>query len=87
MNLELRTTEVIIFGKPKVGTLLIQCAQKSAIDLPQKVLITECSVKRVWLSYNNPEYIKDHHNIQGCSKTINKIAAALNKLSIAATSN
>jgi uncharacterized protein (DUF302 family) len=50
----------------KIGTLLIQCAQNAAIDLPQKVLITEDSQKRVWLSYNNPEYIKVRHNIKGC---------------------
>jgi uncharacterized protein (DUF302 family) len=63
--LELRPTEVIIFGNPKIGTLLMQCAQNSAIDLPQKVLITENSENKVWLSYNNPEYIKVHHYIQG----------------------
>jgi uncharacterized protein (DUF302 family) len=86
VGLELRATEVIIFGNPKIGTPLIQCAQKAAIDLPQKVLITEDSEKRVWLSYNNPEYIKERHNIQGCDKVINKIASVLNKLSVAATS-
>jgi len=85
VNLVLRSTEVMIFGNPKVGTPLMQCAQQAAIDLPQKVLITEDSEQRVWLSYNNPEYIKERHNIQGCDKTISKISAVLNKLSIAAT--
>jgi len=85
VNLALRSTEVMIFGNPKVGTPLMQCAQQAAIDLPQKVLITEDSEQRVWLSYNNPEYIKERHNIQGCDKTISKISAVLNKLSIAAT--
>jgi uncharacterized protein (DUF302 family) len=85
VNLELRATEVIIFGNPKIGTPLMQCAQNVAIDLPQKVLITEDSQKRVWLSYNNPEYIKVRHNIKGCDKIINKIAKVLNKLSLAAT--
>jgi len=85
VSLSLRSTEVLIFGNPKVGTPLMQCAQQAAIDLPQKVLITEDSEQRVWLSYNNPEYIKARHNIKGCDKTINKISAVLNKLSIAAT--
>ena len=62
------------------------CAQNAAIDLPQKVLITEDSEQKVWLSYNNPAYIKVRHDIQGCDKVINKITAVLNKLSIAATS-
>ena len=86
VNLDLRATEVIIFGNPKVGTPLMQCAQRVAIDLPQKVLISEDSNKKVWLSYNNPEYIKERHNIQGCDKVINKISTVLNKLGTAATS-
>ena len=86
VNLELRATEVIIFGNPKIGTPLMLCAQNAAIDLPQKVLITEDSEKKVWLSYNNPAYIKARHDIQGCDKVINKITAVLNKLSLAATS-
>lgn len=86
VNLELRATEVIIFGNPKIGTILMQCAQNSAIDLPQKVLITEDSEKKVWLSYNNPEYIKVRHHIEGCDIVINKISAVLNNISIAATS-
>ncbi|MDX2367113.1 MAG: DUF302 domain-containing protein [Colwellia sp.] len=86
VHLKLRATEVIIFGNPKVGTPLMQCAQKAAIDLPQKVLITEDFDKKVWLSYNNPKYIKERHDIKGCDNVINKIATILNKLSIAATS-
>ena len=86
VNLKLRATEVIIFGNPKAGTLLMQCAQKAAIDLPQKVLITEDLDKRVWLSYNNPLYIKERHGLTNCDKVINKISILLNKLSIAATS-
>jgi len=86
MNLELRATEVIIFGNPKIGTPLMLCAQNAAIDLPQKVLIREDSESKVWLSYNNPAYIKARHDIQGCDKVINKISAVLHKLSIAATS-
>jgi len=86
VNLELSATEVFIFGNPKVGTPLMQCAQQAAIDLPQRVLISEDLDKKVWLSYNNPEYIKARHNIQGCDKVINKISAVLRKLSTAATS-
>jgi uncharacterized protein (DUF302 family) len=86
VNLPLRPTEVIIFGNPKIGTLLMHCAQNVAIDLPQKVLITEDADKKVWLSYNNPNYIKKRHNIVGCEKVTNKIAIVLNKLGIGATS-
>jgi uncharacterized protein (DUF302 family) len=86
VNLELRATEVIIFGNPKVGTPLMHCAQEVAIDLPQKVLISEDSNHKVWLSYNNPAYLKERHDIQGCDMVLNKISTVLNKLSTAATS-
>jgi uncharacterized protein (DUF302 family) len=86
VNLTLRPTEVIIFGNPNIGTQLMQCNQLVAIDLPQKVLISEDADNKVWLSYNNPQYIKQRHSIAGCDKVINKISGVLNTLSIAATS-
>jgi len=86
VNLKLRPTEVIIFGNPKAGTKLTQCTQNVAIDLPQKVLISEDAEKKVFLSYNNPEYLKVRHNIQGCDKVINDILTLLGKLGTEATS-
>jgi uncharacterized protein (DUF302 family) len=84
VNMELRPTEVIIFGNPKVGTPLMQCAQEVGIDLPQKVLIFEDENEKVWLSYNNPDYLKNRHNIKGCDAVLSKIAGVLSKLSAAA---
>lgn len=80
VNLELRETEVIIFGNPKAGTPLMQCSQHAGIDLPQKALVWKDVDNKVWLSYNNPEYIKQRHNIQGCEKVIAKIANILSAL-------
>jgi len=37
-GLQLRPTELIIFGNPKVGTVLMQDKQTSGIDLPVKAL-------------------------------------------------
>jgi len=80
VDLELRETEVLIFGNPKVGTPLMQCEQQVAIDLPQKVLISKDANNTVWISYNNPEYIKQRHNIQGCDKVVKKVANVLKVL-------
>ncbi|WP_318511088.1 DUF302 domain-containing protein [Photobacterium leiognathi] len=81
VGLELRPTEVIIFGNPKVGTLLMQCAQDVAIDLPQKVLVSEDANNKVWLSYNNPSYLMKRHDIRGCDEVINKVSGILSNLS------
>jgi len=84
-NLALRETEVIIFGNPKVGTPVMQCSQQAAIDFPQKVLVWTDAENKTWLSYNNPEYIKERHNIKGCDKILTKIAGVLSALSNAAS--
>lgn len=85
-DMELRPTELIIFGNPKVGTPLMQCAQSVAIDLPQKVLVTQDEDEKVWLSYNDPSYLKQRHDIKGCDKVLTKITNVLSALSKAATS-
>ncbi|MDB4837348.1 DUF302 domain-containing protein [Marinomonas sp.] len=85
VGLELRPTQVILFGNPKVGTPLMQCAQDVAIDLPQKILVSEDEHKKVWLSYNNPEYLQNRHNIKGCEAVIGKITNVLKALSVATT--
>ena len=84
VDLELRPTQLIIFGNPKVGTPLMQCAQLVALDLPQKALFWEDQAGKSWLSYNNPQYIKSRHNIQGCDQVIAKITTVLDNLSKAA---
>jgi len=84
-DLELRPTEVVIFGNPKVGTPLMQCAQSVAVDLPQKALIWEDEGGQVWLGYNDPEYLKSRHSIEGCDAVLEKVSGALAKFSSAAT--
>ena len=84
VDLTLRPTQVIMFGNPTAGTPLMNCEQSVAIDLPQKILISEDADKKVWLSYNTPEYLKTRHNIKGCDTEIANIAKALNSVSKAA---
>lgn len=84
-GLELMPTEVVIFGNPKVGTPLMQCSRKVAIDLPQKALIWEDEEGEVWLAYNDPEYLKRRHNIEGCDGVLEKAKGALAGFAEAAT--
>ncbi len=62
VGLELRPTMVIIFGNPNIGTLFMQDKASFAIDLPQKILITEENGK-VSLYYNDPSYLKNRHQV------------------------
>lgn len=86
-GLELRPTELVIFGNPKVGTPLMQCAQSMAIDLPQKALIWEDENGQVWLGYNDPQYLKVRHAIEGCDPVLAKVKAALKNFARVATAD
>jgi len=84
VDLTLRPTQLIIFGNPKVGTPLMQCSQLAALDLPQKALFWEDEAGKVWLTYNNPAYLKARHNINGCDEVLTKVTNVLAGLSKAA---
>ena len=77
VGIELRNTELILFGYPKVGSPLMKCQQSAAIDLPQKALIWEDDKATVWISYNKPRYLEKRHNITGCEEVISKIERTL----------
>ena len=77
VGIKLRNTELIIFGNPKVGSPLMECQQSVAIDLPQKALIWEDDTEKVWISYNDPQYLVKRHNIVGCEKVLAKLEKAL----------
>lgn len=82
---ELRPTELVIFGNPKVGAPLMICAQKAGIDLPLKALVWEDADGTAWLTYNDPAYLKGRHAIEGCDPVLGKMAAALANFAAAAT--
>lgn len=84
VGIELRDTELIIFGTPKVGSPLMKCKQSVAIDLPQKFLIWRDEGDKVWISYNDPAYLVKRHRLSGCDEVIVKVGKALAGLSKAA---
>ncbi|MEO9051137.1 MAG: DUF302 domain-containing protein [Ginsengibacter sp.] len=62
-GLDLRPTELIIFGNPNIGTLLMQDQQTCGIDLPVKILVWEDATGNVWLSYNTMSSLKAKHQL------------------------
>lgn len=63
VGMEMRPTQLVIFGSPKGGTPLMMAAPSLAIDLPLKALAWQDERGEVWLSYNAPEYIQQRHGI------------------------
>ena len=63
VGMKMPPTKLLIFGNPKAGTPLMLAAPSSAIDLPLKILVWEDGKGKVWVSYNNADYIKERHNL------------------------
>lgn len=58
VGMKMHPTQLLIFGNPKGGTPIMLAAPTSAIDLPLKALAWEDGDGKVWLSYNDPGYLK-----------------------------
>jgi uncharacterized protein (DUF302 family) len=85
VGVEVRDTELIIFGNPKVGSPLMKCQQSVALDLPQKALIWKDAKDNVYISYNDPRYLQKRHNVTGCDEVLTKIEKALAGITKAAS--
>jgi len=80
VGINLRDTEILIFGNPKLGSPLMASNQQIGIDLPMKALVYKDAKGQVWLTYNDPAYLKKRHNISDKDKVFAKMTGALNKL-------
>ena len=87
-GLELRPTEVLIFGNPKAGTPLMQAAQTMGIDLPLKILIWRDEQDKTWLAYNDPHWLADRHGVAAANTAIlEAMARALSSIAAKVTSS
>jgi uncharacterized protein (DUF302 family) len=62
-GLELRPTELVMFGNAKGGTPLMQADQAAGIDLPLKALVWQDASGETWLSYNDPAWLAQRHGL------------------------
>ena len=86
-GLDLRPTELILFGNPRGGTPLMQANQTMGIDLPLKALVWQDASGKTWLSYNAPEWLAKRHELTGADPAIATMAAALSAIAASATSD
>ncbi|HEY6466410.1 MAG TPA: DUF302 domain-containing protein [Candidatus Acidoferrales bacterium] len=63
VGMKMPPTKLLIFGNPKAGTPLMLATPSIAIDLPLKILVWEDAARRVWVSYNSPEYLRERHGL------------------------
>jgi uncharacterized protein (DUF302 family) len=83
-GMALRPTELIIFGNPKGGTILMQDRQRAGIDLPLKALVWEDADGKAWITYNDPAWIARRHGLDN-DAAIEVMAKAMNAIAQDAT--
>ncbi|MBO9128043.1 MULTISPECIES: DUF302 domain-containing protein [unclassified Rhizobium] len=76
---------LLVFGNPRVGTLLLIDAPHAGIDLPLKALAWTHQGKQ-WLSYNEPAYIARRHGLS-MAGPIQKMSDALKHAATAVLGN
>ena len=77
VDLELRPTRLLVFGNPKVGTLLMQNDQRIGLDLPLKVLVHENEAGETMVSYYNASTLARRYGIEDREEVVQKINGAL----------
>jgi uncharacterized protein (DUF302 family) len=73
-GMQMPPTKLLIFGSPKAGTPIMIAAPSIAIDLPLKLLVWEDGNGKVWISYNDPNYLKARHDLP--ADLVHNLAAA-----------
>jgi uncharacterized protein (DUF302 family) len=67
-GLELRPTQVLMFGNPKGGTPLMQASQTIGIDLPLKMLVWQDAEGRTFVGYNDPHWLAERHGLPAAAE-------------------
>lgn len=79
-GLSLAPTNLIIFGNARGGTPLMQSVQAVGIDLPLKILVWQDAENNTWLSYNEPRWIAQRHNVTNAEPVVGKMTVMLSAI-------
>ncbi len=84
VDMQMNDAEVLIFGNPKGGTVIMKKDPAAALDLPLRVAVFKDNDDKVWLSYHNPQDLKTSYDVAGVP-VMDNVEAALDKLTTAVT--
>ena len=65
VQLDLRPTQVIVFGSPVVGTELMVTEQSMAVDLPLRISVWEDAKGSVWVAFPQMEKLAESFGVKG----------------------
>ncbi len=84
---EMKPSEVLIFGNPKLGTPVMQGNLRAGLELPLKMLAYEDATGKVWLVYSAPSALKSRYRIKDAAAdaSLKTMATVLDGFATAAT--
>jgi len=82
VKMNLKPETVVVFGNPKMGTVLMNCNPSMGLDLPLRILVSTNYEGITSFTYTNPEYWSLKHNIKdkNCLNILIKAKMALDDL-------
>lgn len=82
VKMNLKPETVVVFGNPKMGTVLMNCNPSMGLELPLRILVSTNYEGITSLTFTNPEYWSLKHNIKdkNCLAILNKAKMALTDL-------
>lgn len=84
-GMDMRPSQLLIFGNPKLGTPLMQSNPLIGLDLPMKALAWEAEDGTVYLTYTAPTELKARYDIENRDEVFAKMSSALKNLTEKAT--
>ena len=73
VDLEMRPSQVILFGKPEVGTHLMMASPEAALDLPQRMAVYADEEGKTIIAYNAPLWLATRHDVSEQEQRIEAI--------------
>ena len=61
---EIPALEFLLFGNPKAGGPIMEENPVAALELPLKVIAWEDKEGKVWVAYNEAQYIEDRYSLR-----------------------
>lgn len=80
VEMDLRPTQVLLFGNPNLGTPAMIAAQTAGLDLPLRVLVYADPEGVVHVAYHNPDTLAADHGLPSDAPYLGMMSGALDKL-------
>ena len=62
-GVDMKPSELLIFGNPKLGTPVMEGNVRAGLDLPLKMLAYEDAAGKVWLTYLSPNALRARYRV------------------------